>query len=165
MLHRRPGRLQSNVFVVQLLPLGSMLPIGSWYSTLLSALLLMFAAGLTDCMIPFLVLLMHCSMGSFGDSSFEEGIFNLYGTKTHTFDPFLLPEKQELMRKLPYVYFHDFGLGAKTEKVTDEGTRITGLVKDIHTIMEELGHTFVDIFKVQLRACSFALIVQCGNLR
>jgi len=102
--------------------------------------------------LPSPARLFPCSMGSYGDSSFEESIFKLYGTKTHTFDPFLTQDKQELMMKLPCVYFHNYGLGTKTEKVTDEGTRITGLVKDIHSIMAELGHSFIDLFKVCHRA-------------
>lgn len=78
-----------------------------------------------------------CSIGSGGSTQFEDSIFERLGARTHTFDGTVPPLAAEQLKTIAHIDFHHYSL-------TVEG----GGGKDIVTIMKELGHSFVDVFKI-----------------
>lgn len=95
------------------------------------------------------------SIGSRGDTSFEKAAHALLGTKPHCFDPFV--PSSDAMNSLRYLHFHNYGLGARGQTTgTADGT--VGQLKDLKSIMRELGHSFVDVLKVDCEGCETAFV-------
>ena len=85
------------------------------------------------------------SIGSNGDSSFEQGMLRRASCQVHTFDPFIPEDIKEAVRRTPGVQFHDWGASHKTTR-TDAGVHL----KSIQDTMRELQHDWVDVLKVDI---------------
>ena len=102
------------------------------------------------------------SLGSNGDSSFEEGMLQKAACDVHTFDPFIAPEVKDSMRGRPGINFHDYGIAATTS-LTESGLQM----KTIGDIMSELRHGWVDILKLDVEGSEwsmFSSIYEKGGL-
>lgn len=85
------------------------------------------------------------SVGSRDESSFEEAVRRLLGVRPHTMDPSLSPDKQEHLRSLPYIHFHNVGLTGKDKK---RGHRAWGPLMRFTEVMAMLNHSYVDVLKI-----------------
>eukprot|EP00884_Botryococcus_braunii_P008595 jgi/Botrbrau1/17737/Bobra.0127s0002.1 len=96
------------------------------------------------------------SFGSNGEVSFEQGILDSTNCEIHVFDPTLGPEAKATVEALPRTHFHEYGLGGREGLVKSSAQltmgRLTGdfAIKRLGTIMQELGHTWVDVLKVDI---------------
>ena len=85
------------------------------------------------------------SIGSNGDSSFEEGILRRASCQVHTFDPFIEEGVKEKVRRTPGIQFHDWGTSHETAQ-TDEGVQM----KSTQDTMHDLQHDCIDVLKVDI---------------
>lgn len=85
------------------------------------------------------------SLGSRGDTSFEEEILSRTACEVHTFDPDVT---QGIESALPGLHFHAIGIGR------DNGTALTSLddrkMHSIEQVMGKLGHKWVDVLKMDI---------------
>jgi len=61
------------------------------------------------------------SIGSNGDSSFEEDMMKRASCEIHTFDPFIDPATKDAMRRKSGITFHDWGAGVSSEEELQDG--------------------------------------------
>lgn len=85
------------------------------------------------------------SIGSNGDSSFEEEMLRRASCQVHTFDPFIEEGVKEKIRRTPGIQFHDWGTSHETAQ-TDEGVQM----KSIQDTMRDLQHDWIDVLKVDI---------------
>jgi hypothetical protein len=98
------------------------------------------------------------SFGSKGEVSFELGVtFKLPNCEIHIFDPTLTPEQKDVVDTVPRAVFHDFGIGTKNGDISItrhlswiQKTKNSYPVKTLSTIMNELGHKWIDVLKVDI---------------
>lgn len=104
-------------------------------------------------------------MGSQGETSFEKGVFGLLGAKPHTFDPYLAPSQLQRVRGLPWVHFHEWGLGPKGGRTRrfDVATGRAGEVRGLEDSMRELGHEWVDVLKLDCEGCEGSFVAHLGR--
>ncbi len=90
------------------------------------------------------------SAGSNGDDSFEQRIaqHTFHRCEMHVFDPTSAP--------LPQWSYHQYGVGANDGNMMINN--VSYPVKRLETIMTELGHSNVDIFKFDIEGAEWALI-------
>lgn len=108
--------------------------------------------------------LYHCSVGSQGETSFEEGVFGLLGVKPHTFDPYLPPSRLKHTKALTWLHFHEWGLGAeRRERRFDMATGRVGELRPLEEVMAELGHEWVDVLKLDCEGCEGPFVAHLGR--
>eukprot|EP00740_Mantoniella_antarctica_P025345 CAMPEP_0198703288 /NCGR_PEP_ID=MMETSP1468-20131203/389259_1 /TAXON_ID=1461545 /ORGANISM="Mantoniella sp, Strain CCMP1436" /LENGTH=291 /DNA_ID=CAMNT_0044461963 /DNA_START=1160 /DNA_END=2035 /DNA_ORIENTATION=- len=98
------------------------------------------------------------SFGSKGEVSFELGVASkLPNCEIHIFDPTLTPEQKEMVKTIPGAVFHDFGVGTKdgNESIARrltwiQKTKLVYPMKTLSTIMNILGHTWIDVLKMDI---------------
>jgi len=125
------------------------------------------------------------SFGIGEDASFDISLVNRFGLCVHAFDP--TPKSIEWVRSQTFVdkfVLHEFGLAAVDGEVTFNppdnpmhvshtildrpSTRARAIsvpVKKLKTIMSALGHTHIDILKMDIEGAEYAVIddlVKCG---
>jgi len=92
------------------------------------------------------------SFGSSDDSCFESAMADMFDCEIHIFDP----TSGELRN--PRWTYHGYGIGGKNSEITDfwncrtqkRDTCTNCPMKDLKTIMKELGHTHLDVLKVDV---------------
>jgi len=85
------------------------------------------------------------SVGSRDETSFEEAVRRLLGVSPHTMDPSLSADKQEHLRSLPCIHFHNLGLTGRTRSA---GTAPGGPLVRFTEVMAMLNHTYVDVLGI-----------------
>ncbi|CAI5535561.1 unnamed protein product, partial [Closterium sp. Naga37s-1] len=90
------------------------------------------------------------SIGSDGKDSFEEEIFSRFKSQIHVFDHTLTPRKKAKVERKKAYKFHPVGLAVSS----NESASLSSF-KDLTTM---LGHSFVDIFKVDCESCEYDVI-------
>ncbi|CAI5500967.1 unnamed protein product [Closterium sp. Naga37s-1] len=90
------------------------------------------------------------SIGSDGKDSFEEEIFSRFKSRIHVFDHTLTPRKKAKVERKKAYKFHPIGLAVSS----NESASLSSF-KDLTTM---LGHSFVDIFKVDCESCEYDVI-------
>ncbi|CAI7917089.1 unnamed protein product [Closterium sp. NIES-53] len=90
------------------------------------------------------------SIGSDGKDSFEEEIFSRFKSQIHVFDHTLTPRKKAKVERKKAYKFHPIGLAVSS----NESASLSSF-KDLTTM---LGHSFVDIFKVDCESCEYDVI-------
>ncbi|XP_052104869.1 probable methyltransferase-like protein 24 [Mytilus californianus] len=106
-----------------------------------------------------------CLVYSFGinwDFSFDAAIVEAYSCDVHSFDPSM---QRTDFRRAGHIWFHNLGLGNKTEIYRKDKWKISTL-KDIYS---DLGHksTTVDILKIDIEAMEWISIpnmIQTGAI-
>ncbi len=63
------------------------------------------------------------SIGSNGDSSFEQQMMRRASCEIHTFDPFMDAATKEAMRGKAGIRFHDWGAGEQTQAIAPGDTK------------------------------------------
>lgn len=88
------------------------------------------------------------SLGSAGDTSFEEQILASTSCEVHTFDPNLSTDMQTAMQtSLPGLHFHSVGLGRSSGPLHSLDDRN---MHSFEEVMAALGHAWVDVLKVDI---------------
>ena len=95
------------------------------------------------------------SLGSNGDSTFEEGMLQRASCDVHTFDPFIAPEVKDSMRGRKGINYHDYGIAEVTSNDTESGVQM----KDMQDIMSELRHEWVDILKCDIEGSEWGTLL------
>jgi hypothetical protein len=96
------------------------------------------------------------SIGSNGDCSFEEDLFDVCrGCEIHVFDMTLKGDKRSRIleaQRQGHLVFHDYGVSAVTNKTTR--------TKNLQSVMHSLNHKFIDIFKIDCEMCEWEVFEQ-----
>ena len=88
------------------------------------------------------------SMGSNGDTSFEQAMLRDTACTVHTFDPTLNDTTAGSVRAVPGLHFQGIGLShTDGEHVFKNQAQP---VKTLQTIMTDLNHTWIDVLKVDI---------------
>ncbi|CAI5470225.1 unnamed protein product [Closterium sp. Yama58-4] len=90
------------------------------------------------------------SIGSDGKDSFEEEIYGRFKSQIHVFDHTLTPRKKAKVEHKKAYKFHPIGLAVSS----NESASLSSF-KDLTSM---LGHSFVDIFKVDCESCEYEVI-------
>ncbi|CAI5462625.1 unnamed protein product [Closterium sp. Yama58-4] len=98
------------------------------------------------------------SIGSFGMYSFEESMHKILGVKPYTFDPFLNPTNLEIMKNLTCLHFNEIGLSGVASLAGYKKNSPDKKFLTLPEIMKELGHTYVDVFKIDCEGCEVDMI-------
>lgn len=85
------------------------------------------------------------SIGSNNEFDFESNFIHETNCEIHTFDP-----TSSFSNKPPGVTFHQYGLADKSY----------GRYKTLQDITQQLGHTHIDIFKIDCEGCEWATFQQ-----
>lgn len=96
------------------------------------------------------------SVGSQGETSFEEGLHKSFGVVTHTFDPTLAKEQVVRLNGVPFLAFHDLGWtgAADVETVAVELPEAQSKpFLRAAEVVERLGHGRVDVLKMDCEGC------------
>ena len=96
------------------------------------------------------------SIGSHGDTSFEEIMLNTTKCSVWTFDPTLDAAKVAKVNAVPGLHFSPVGLGDIDGEVDIAGKALP--VRTLHTLMRERGHTWVDLFKMDIEGGEWAVL-------
>lgn len=107
------------------------------------------------------------SIGSKGEISFEQGMQEkLPHCEIHIFDPTLTSEQEKIIKdSLLNIHFYDLGLGAvdgefriKNRKALwTQRTKNVYPVQTLGTIMSNLGHSWIDVLKVDIEGGEWAI--------
>ena len=96
------------------------------------------------------------SVGSNGDTSFEQAILSETACEVHTFDPTLNDTTADSVRAVPGVHFQGIGLAnVDGEQVFKTKSKP---VKTLHTIMATLNHTWIDVLKVDIEGHEWPIL-------
>lgn len=105
------------------------------------------------------------SFGSYGQVDFEEALITATrgNCRVHVFDFTLTPDLANRVQAIPGVTFHDYGIGSIDIIVNDsyEGGAKTVheyQLKSLPTIMRELGHTWISIFKMDVEGAEYEVL-------
>ena len=105
------------------------------------------------------------SFGSNGQVEFEDEIMTMTqgNCDIHVFDFTLTPALAERVRAVRGVTFHDFGIGATDAKISQEyavGGHVVQQyeLKTLPTIMRDLGHSWVDVFKMDVEGAEYQIL-------
>ena len=107
------------------------------------------------------------SIGSKGEISFEQGVQEkLPHCEIHIFDPTLTSEQKNVLNNLLYSsHFHDLGLGASDGELRirnrkhlwTQRTKSVYPVQTLGTIMASLGHSWIDVLKIDIEGGEWAV--------
>eukprot|EP00884_Botryococcus_braunii_P008611 jgi/Botrbrau1/17751/Bobra.0127s0011.2 len=106
------------------------------------------------------------SVGSNGDVSFERGILAKTHCEVHVFDPTLTPQQKAEVEKVPELHLHEYGLAANDSYVDLSGdvSKTLGKIvagfetKSLNTILKELGHTWIDVLKIDIEGFEWEVL-------
>ncbi len=87
------------------------------------------------------------SFGSAGETSFELDSHVALGCEVHSFDPTLDAATQAKLRGSAAFSFHNWGLRSSIDR---REPRNPNDFKTLPWIMDQLGHDFVDVLKVDI---------------
>ncbi|GJP34018.1 hypothetical protein CLOM_g18501 [Closterium sp. NIES-68] len=93
------------------------------------------------------------SIGSNESFSFEYEISQELHIRTDTFDPFIPKEAQERMKNLPFIRFHGIGVASDADINNYHKWFPKMKFMKLTEIMESLGHTYVDVLKIDCEGC------------
>jgi FkbM family methyltransferase len=96
------------------------------------------------------------AVGSNGDASFEKAMLEKTKCSVWTFDPTLNDEAQARVNSVPGLNFTAVGLADKDGDVEVMGA--VRPVRTLETLMRERGHTWVDLFKMDIEGGEWAVL-------
>ena len=105
------------------------------------------------------------SFGSNGELTFEEALINATSSRceVHVFDFSLSEDQVKQVGATPGVTFHNYGIGAADQHVSVPfvyGKRKIPSydLKSLPTIMKELGHTWIDVLKMDIEGAEYKVL-------
>jgi hypothetical protein len=96
------------------------------------------------------------SFGSNGDTSFEEAILERTACSVWTFDPTLSEEATAKVAAVPGLNFTAVGIAEKDGSVELKGEARP--VRTLHTLMQERGHTWIDVLKIDVDGAEWPVL-------
>ncbi|CAI5527014.1 unnamed protein product [Closterium sp. Naga37s-1] len=103
------------------------------------------------------------SIGSFGMYSFEKEMHQMLRTMPYTFDPFLPPEKRNVMASLPFLHFIEIGLSGTATLPTYRSKFPEKKFATLPEMMGQFGHSYADVFKIDCEGCEVEWIKDLGK--
>lgn len=105
------------------------------------------------------------SFGSNGDVTFEEALVGLTNAQcqVHVFDFTLSPDLAQKVRSVNGVTLHEYGIGAEDKHVVEPyqfGAWAVNEydIKCLSTIMTELGHSWIDVLKMDVEGAEYDVL-------
>jgi hypothetical protein len=99
------------------------------------------------------------SLGSAGDTTFEEEFLNRTECEVHTFDPSLPPDTQDAVLGREGLIFHSVGIGgAQYRQLSSDAPESSSNVQSLQAVMEGLGHVWLDVLKIDIEGHEWGLL-------
>lgn len=99
------------------------------------------------------------SFGSMGDTRFEQVLLERTRCEIHIFDPSLNKEQTDRVQQLQGVQFHAWGLSSVARSPAQlERDRKIGQLYDLPFIMKHLGHSWIDVLKIDIEGYENAVL-------
>ncbi len=97
------------------------------------------------------------SLGSAGDTSFEDQLLRTTNCEVHTFDPTLSDKVQAAVEARPNLHFHAIGVGGSKKPVPGKTSVMLDKLQSLEHIMLDLDHTWIDILKMDIEGYEWSL--------
>jgi hypothetical protein len=97
------------------------------------------------------------SLGSAGDTSFEDELLSTIDCEVHTFDPTLDKAVQAAVQARPKLQFHAIGVGGSTKPGPGQTPISIGNLHSLESIMADLQHAWIDILKIDIESHEWGL--------
>lgn len=105
------------------------------------------------------------SFGSNGQLSFEEALIDITKSlcQVHVFDFSLSEQQITQVQNTQGVTFHNYGIGPTDERIIegfvyDDRTIPSYDLKSLPTIMAQLGHTWIDVLKMDIEGAEYKVL-------
>ena len=102
----------------------------------------------------------HClvySLGSAGDTSFEDQLLSTTSCEVHTFDPTLSKKVQAAVQARPNLHFHAVGVGGSKTPAQGKNAVAIENLQSLESIMTDLQHAWIDILKMDIEGYEWSL--------
>ena len=97
------------------------------------------------------------SLGSAGDTSFEDALLRPTDCEVHTFDPTLNQAVQAAVEARPNLQFHAIGVGGSTKPGLGQTPVTVSNLQSLESIMADLQHAWIDILKIDIESYEWSL--------